>query len=107
MTGAQQLLCNFMIARQPLHLIKRSLVVIQPQPGHAVKYRLRGLLRGTFQIGILDAKNEFTGMPAGISPGKQRGARAANVKVTSGTGSEAGADQEVRSGCKAELEYLW
>ena len=60
-----------MIASQPLHLIKRPLVVIEPQPGHPVQNGLRGLRGRAFEIGILYSQNKLAAMPAGIRPGKE------------------------------------
>ena len=51
-----------------LHLIKRTFVMLQTQPLHAVDDGLHGFGRGTFEIGIFNAQDEFTLKTTGISP---------------------------------------
>ena len=97
-----------MIAGQPLHLVERPLVVVEPEPGHAVEDRLRGLRGGALEIGILDAQDEVAAMPAGISPGKQRGAGTADVEITGGTGSETGTNHSSGRGENSlRLAEVW
>ena len=64
----QHLLQYRLVSIHALHLIKRPFVVIQIQPGHPVQDRLHRFLRGTLQIGILDAQNEGAAQLARVGP---------------------------------------
>src|SRR5690606_31125056 len=81
------------IAVHALHLVERAFIVLQAQPVHAVDDGLHRFRRRTFEIGILNAQDELAAEVAGIGPGKQRGARAANVEIAGRAGSEAGTDR--------------
>jgi hypothetical protein len=84
---------HLLVAIHALHLVERTLVVRQAQPLHAVDDGLHRLRRRTRDVGVLDAQDEGAAMAAGIGPGKQRRAGAADVQETGGTGGEAGADR--------------
>src|SRR5439155_6848632 len=73
-------------------LIKRSLVVIQAEPLHALDDRLYGCRRRPFQIGILDTQNKGAAEMAGIGPGEQRSTGAAYVKIAGGAWGKTGAN---------------
>ena len=91
----QQLIDHFLVPLHALHLVIRTLVPVEAEPGHAVKNGLHGSLGGAFLVGVLDAQNEFAAHLAGVSPGKQRGARAADMQIAGGRGGETGADHDL------------
>ena len=61
----QQLLNDFCVATKPLCLVKRALVVIQTKPFHAIQDGPDGFRRRAFQVGVLDAQDEFAAMVPG------------------------------------------
>ncbi len=67
-TAGQQLRCDLAIPVQALHLVERTLVVIETQPVHSVQDRLGGGLRGSLDIGVFDAQNELAAGFARIGP---------------------------------------
>src|SRR5262249_25605363 len=89
---AQQPLGDLAVAREALHLAKRPLVPVEPQPPHPVEDRLHGLLGGALEVGVLDAQDELACFAAGVGPGEQRGPRSADVKVARRARGEARSD---------------
>jgi hypothetical protein len=79
---------HLLVALHALHLVERALVMRQPQPLHAVEDGLHRLRRRTRHVRVLDAQDEGPAMAAGIGPGKQRGAGAADVQETGGLGAK-------------------
>jgi hypothetical protein len=55
---------------------------------HAVENRLHGFVGGALAVGVLDAQDEFAAAMTRLQPAVQRGARAADVQIAGGTGSE-------------------
>ena len=73
-------------------LEERTLVVFQPEPGHALQDGVHRLGGGALEVGVLDAQDEGAAVLARIQPGEQRGARAADVQVTGGARGKSGAN---------------
>jgi hypothetical protein len=57
--GRDHLLDHLLVARQALHLVDRTLVVVQPQPGHRRQDLLDRILRRPRDVGVLDAQHEL------------------------------------------------
>ncbi len=95
-----ELLGDFLVARNALQLEERSLVPIEPEPAHAVEDRLHRGLGGALKVGVLDAQNKLAAVLARVGPGEQRGTHAAYVEITGGawgkTGSDHGGGWETR-----------
>ena len=100
----QHLLEHFLVAIQALGLVERAFVVIQIQPGHAVENRLHRLGGRARDVGVLDAQDELAAVMTRKRPREQRGARAADMQITGGGGSETGADHD-GAGRKKGLFY--
>ena len=77
---------------EAMRLVDRRRVGGKLQPGHRVEDRLHRFVGGALAVGVLDAQQEFAAAPARLQPAVQRGARAADVQETGGTGGETGAD---------------
>jgi len=75
-----------------MSLVERTLVVFQPEPGHALQNRIHRFGGGTLEIGVLDAQDEGPAVLAGIQPGKQRGARTADMQIAGRAWGESGAN---------------
>jgi len=80
---AKHLRDDLAIAIHALGLVERTFVMLQAEPGHAVKDRPDRLRRGTLQIGVFDAQDEVAIMVASVRPGVQRGSRTADVQKAS------------------------
>ena len=85
-----ELLGHFAITLQPMGLVDRAFVVIQPQPGHRIQDGVDRRLGAALTVGVLDAQDEFAATAPGLQPAVQRGAGTADVQVTSGAGSKTG-----------------
>ena len=57
-----------MIACQSVHLVEGALIVIQPEPSHAIKDCLGGLSCRALKVGIFDPQDKFTAVPACVGP---------------------------------------
>ena len=101
MPVGQHLSDHFLVALHALHLVERTFVVIQSQPGHAVENGLHRLGRRALHVGVLDAQDERAAVTAGEGPRKQRGAGAADVQVAGGAGSETGANGVMACGIRS------
>src|SRR5699024_9554755 len=92
----QQLLDHLPVAIKTPRLILNFAVVLQAQPLHAVDDRPYRRRRGTLAVGIFNAQHETTVVLARMQPGIQCRARAADMQITGGTGSETGNDGHER-----------
>ena len=81
-----------LVERKTLGLIKRTFVVAELEPLHRVKNGLNRFRRGALAVGVFDAKNKFAAVMTGKQKIEQRRARAADMQITGGAGSEAGSD---------------
>jgi hypothetical protein len=80
------------IAVHPLHLVVRTLVVVETEPRHRVDDRALGLHGGALLVGVLDAQDERAAVMAGERPREQRRADVAEMQKTRRARCEAGAD---------------
>jgi hypothetical protein len=87
---AHQLLDDLAVPVEPLHLIERPFVVVEPEPVHRVEDRLRRCVGGPLRVGVLDAQDEFATMAAGIRPGEQCRAGATDVQIAGGARGRSG-----------------
>src|SRR6185436_18082652 len=74
-----ELLGGRTIAIEPLHL-KIGPVVIEPQPPHAVEYRLHRRLGRALPVGVFDAQDESAAVLPRVGPAEERRACASNVQ---------------------------
>src|SRR5439155_19641966 len=91
-TTLEHVVEDCLVARKPLHLIVRSLVVVEVQPRHGIENRLDRLLGGALDVGVLDAQDELSTVMARERPREERGAGTAQVQETGGARREAGAN---------------
>src|SRR5690606_17164261 len=91
-TGGDQLLGDLPVAVEPMGLVDRAFVVVQPQPVHRLEDRVDGRLGAALAVGVLYAQDELPAVAARLQPAVQRGARATDVQVAGGGRGEAGAD---------------
>ena len=91
----QQLLDDLQITIEALRLVKRSLVVVEPEPLHAVENRLHRFGRGPLEIGIFYSQHEASAGLAAEQPAKQRGTGSANVQHAGRTGGESCPDHRL------------
>jgi hypothetical protein len=75
----------------PLHLIERTLLVGQAEPGQRIEDRLHGLRRRPRDVRVLDAQDESSAMASRIRPREERRARASKMQEACWTRGEAGA----------------
>jgi len=73
-----------------------AFIPIEAQPAKAVEDRLERGFDIALLVGVVDTKNKLAPLPSCKEPIEQRGANAADVQKTGGTGSEAGADRHGR-----------
>ena len=92
MPGLEHLGDHFLVAVETLRLVVRPVVVLEPEPLHALEDHLHGLGRGALEVGVLDAQDELAAHAPGIQPAEQRRAHAADVQQAGGAGSETGDD---------------
>ena len=90
-TGGDQLLGHFTVAVQAVGLVHRAFVVVQTQPVHRFQDGVDRRLGAALAVGVLDTQGELAAAVARLQPAVQGGARAADVQVAGGTGSETGA----------------
>lgn len=69
-------------------LVQDLLVVIEPEPVHALQEGVDGLLRGAFEVGILNSENELAAHVSGGKPVEDRGADVSDMDLARGRGSE-------------------
>ena len=67
----------------------RPFVPVEAEPAQAVEDAVDHLLRRSLGVGVLDAQHEHAAVAAREQPVEERGARAADVEVAGGRGSEA------------------
>ncbi len=67
------------VAGDVLRLVKDRLVVVEPQPFHAVEEGLDGFRRGPLEVGILHAQKEFSSRVARVEPVVDGGADVADM----------------------------
>ena len=79
------------VAGAVLALEERPLVPGDPQPAEPVEDDAGVALGAALAVGVLDTKHECAAGVPGVEPVEQRGARAADVQVSRGGGSEADA----------------
>ena len=83
---------DLLVTVHALHLVERALVVAEFKPVHRLQDAVDRFLRGTRDVGILDAQDELASVAAGVGPREEGGAGAADMQETGGRGSETGAD---------------
>ena len=83
---------HFFIAIETLRLVERPLVVLEPEPRHALEDHLHRLGRGTLEVRVFDAQDELALHAPGVQPAEQRRAHAADVQQAGGAGGETGDD---------------
>src|SRR2546421_3642462 len=91
--GLQHAPDDFAVTIETLRLIVRTLVRVEPEPGHALEnhpHRLRG---GALAVRVLDTQNEPAARAPRVQPAEQRRARAANVQQPGGAGRKARDDR--------------
>jgi hypothetical protein len=98
----QQPLNLVVVQRHALGLVEGALVVVEPEPGHALEDGVYRSLGGTLPVGVLDAQDKAPAAVAGIEPAKQRCARAAHVQQSGGAGRESGAYAHYNRGSKLQ-----
>src|SRR5258706_2661134 len=96
---SDELLGDFLVAREALHLEEGPLVPVEAEPLHALEDRVDRLLGRALEVGVLDAQDEFSAVPARIGPAEQRRARAADVQEAGRAGREAGASIHRKAYC--------
>src|SRR5439155_15453909 len=75
-----------------LHLKDRTLVPVEPEPGHRVEDRLlRGFARA-LEVGVLDAQDELAAVLSRVRPGEESGPRRADMEVAGRARSKTGSD---------------
>ncbi|KFB73760.1 MAG: hypothetical protein AW09_000986 [Candidatus Accumulibacter phosphatis] len=91
-TGQEHFFDDLLVARHPLRLVEGPLVVLEPQPVHAVKNRLHRFRSRTYQVGVLDAQDEAAGMVASVSPREKGSARPTDMQETGWRRRKTGTD---------------
>ena len=87
---AEELRDHFRVAVEPARLVIRTLVVIEPEPGHAVEDHADGFIRRALAIGVLDPQDELAAQAARVQPAEKRGTHAADVQQTGRARGESG-----------------
>jgi hypothetical protein len=87
-----ELLGDFLVAREPLHLEHRALVPVEAQPLQAVEDRVDRLLRRALEVGVFDPQDESAAVAPRVRPGEERRASAADVQRAGRTRGEARPD---------------
>ena len=82
MTAPLEFRSHFTVALQPLGLVERPLIPIEPQPFHALENCLAELGFGTVCVRVFDAQNEHAAVVPRKEPVVKRRARPAYVQVT-------------------------
>ncbi len=91
----QQPLHDLGVAVESLRLVVGALVVVEPEPVHAVEDGLHRFRRGAFEIRVLDAQDEHALLVMRLQVTEQRRARAAYVQ------------EARRAGCKPGSHVFW
>src|SRR5688500_1487562 len=89
MTRVEQRLGDLGMAIRARELEGRGLVAVEAEPAQAVEDRFDRRLGRACAVGVLDAQQVLAAVVPGEQPIEQCGARAADVEVTRGRGSEA------------------
>src|SRR4029079_9688657 len=76
------------IARHAVHLVDRTLVVIEAEPRHVLDDAALRLVRRAREVGVLDAQHELPAMPPRIRPGEVRRADVAEMQASRGARRE-------------------
>ncbi len=95
----QELRDDLAVPVHPPGLVEHALVVVEPEPLHALEDRLHGLGRGALEVGVLYAQDEHAAAAARVQPAEQRRAHAADVQHASGARGESGADGHGAGAC--------
>ena len=90
--GGEQLIDDFLVAGETVHLIDGTFVVVEVEPLHAVENDLNGFLRRTDLVGVFNAQQELAAEVAGDGPAVDGGARRAEVHHARRTRGDAGAN---------------
>ena len=77
------------VSIQPLGLKIWALIPVQTKPAHPLEDAVHHFLRGTGQIGILDAQDKLPADVTGKQPVEQRRAGSADMEIAGRTGSKA------------------
>ena len=78
----QAFLRRFLIEHEPLRLVVRPFVPIDPQPAQAFEDAFHEFRPVPLRIGILDTQNHGPPLPSRKQPVEERRARSAHVKIT-------------------------
>ena len=89
MAAGQHLLCHLGMAVGEMRLEIGLAVPVEAKPFHSVEDRVDRRLGGSGLVGILDAKQKPSAVPARVEPVEQGGPRAADMKKTGGRRREA------------------
>src|SRR5207245_151045 len=84
---------DFPVPFQALHLEKRALVPVEPEPAHRIEDRLHRGFGRALEVGVLDAQDDFAAVLSGVRPREKRGPRAADMEVAGRARSKPGSDQ--------------
>ena len=83
---------HFLVAWEARRLEIRALVVREAEPLHALEDHPHRLVRRALTVGVLDAQDELAAVPAGVQPGKEGRADAADVQHAGRARGETGDD---------------
>ena len=89
-TRLHQSICNFSVARKPVHLMERPLVPLKAQPLQAIDNCCNRSVRRALAVSVFNAKNEFTAMSSRVRPRVQCGSSTAYVQESGWARGESG-----------------
>src|SRR5712691_6171651 len=87
-----EVLGDFLVSSEALHLKKRAFVPVEPEPAHGVEDRLHRSFGRALEVGVLDAQDEFAAVLSGVRPGEERGPRPADMEVAGRAWGKTGSD---------------
>ena len=102
----QPLINDLAVTIESLGLKERPLIMIQPQPGHAIKNGVHVFLGGALPVRVLDAQDELPAVMPGVQPAKECGTDAADVQDAGWAGGETGADNHIRQSLQIDIEKV-
>src|SRR5712691_13406505 len=87
-----ELLGDFLVPSEALHLEKRTLVPVEPEPAHRVEDRLHRGFGRALEVRVLDAQDEFAAVLSCVRPREESGPRPADMEVAGRARSKTGSD---------------
>src|SRR3989454_2383757 len=87
-----ELLGDFLVPSEALHLEERTLIPVEPEPAHGVEDRLHRGFGRALEVRVLDAQDEFTAVLSGVRPREESGPRPADMEVAGRARSKTGSD---------------